>query len=239
MHLSWSRSRPVAVWEYCPVAPGRTAASPASWFWGRWQGCPIAEGWYERGRRGGHRQRLAVRLFIVVRPDRGMHPGKDRPADGPRPRQPRSALRTDLDLGLTPTQYTARSLTHRAAQHGAVWRTLVMRGSGRARRVPDGAANHRQPRSLAGKSLRRAPRPMQAMACAVSAFQAGHEGSIPFARSNQKPRSSDMSASQLVAIKAVYPFIRARRVPLSCRSGQRTVCRQTRRASHAIGFADR
>jgi len=86
VHLSWSRSRPVALWECCPVAPGRAKSSPAARFWGRRQGCPIAGGWYKRGRRGGHRQHLAVRLLIVACPDRGLHPGKDRPAVRPRPR---------------------------------------------------------------------------------------------------------------------------------------------------------
>jgi hypothetical protein len=65
-------------------------------------------------------------------------------------------------------------------------------GTGRARRararcVPDRRANHGQPRSLVGKSLHRSPGLIQVIACAVSAFQAGHEGSIPFARSTEKP----------------------------------------------------
>jgi hypothetical protein len=60
-------------------------------------------------------------------------------------------------------------------------------GSARARCVPDPADNHRQQRSLADKSQRGSPALMQVTALAVAAFQAGHEGSIPFARS--KPRS--------------------------------------------------
>ena len=61
-------------------------------------------------------------------------------------------------------------------------------GSARARCVPDPADNHRQQRSRADKSQLGSPAPMQVTALAVAAFQAGHEGSIPFARSNAKPQ---------------------------------------------------
>jgi hypothetical protein len=56
----------------------------------------------------------------------------------------------------------------------------------RARYVPDRTVNHGQPRSLADKSQHWPPALMQVTGLAVSAFQAGHEGSIPFARSNPK-----------------------------------------------------
>ena len=61
---------------------------------------------------------------------------------------------------------------------------------GRARSVHDRAVSHGQPRSLADKSQHRPPGLMQVTVRAVSAFHAGHEGSIPFARSNQKPQVS-------------------------------------------------
>jgi hypothetical protein len=54
--------------------------------------------------------------------------------------------------------------------------------------VPDGAVKDGYSRSLADKSESHPPALMQVIARAVSAFQAGHEGSIPFARSNQKPQ---------------------------------------------------
>jgi hypothetical protein len=56
----------------------------------------------------------------------------------------------------------------------------------RARCVPDRAANHEQSESLADMSQRGSPTPMQVTASVASAFQAGHEGSIPFARSDEK-----------------------------------------------------
>ena len=59
-----------------------------------------------------------------------------------------------------------------------------------ARCVPDRRANHGQPRSLADKSQHGSPALSQVTACVVAAFQAGHEGSIPFARSNPSFRSS-------------------------------------------------
>jgi hypothetical protein len=61
----------------------------------------------------------------------------------------------------------------------------------RARCVPDRAANHRQRRSTADKIQRGSPALMQVTAHVVAAFQAGHEGSIPFARSGTIARSAE------------------------------------------------
>jgi hypothetical protein len=58
-------------------------------------------------------------------------------------------------------------------------------GSSRARHVPDDVVDQGLSRPLADKSRHRPPELMQVIARAVSAFQAGHEGSIPFARSNR------------------------------------------------------
>jgi hypothetical protein len=44
---------------------------------------------------------------------------------------------------------------------------------------------------------------MQVTALAVAAFQAGHEGSIPFARSNEKSQVSLLSSSRMVIIYGV------------------------------------
>ena len=70
---------------------------------------------------------------------------------------------------------------------------------GRARSVPDRAVSHGQPRSLADKSQHRPPGLMQVTVRAVSAFHAGHEGSIPFARSNQKPQVSALYLPRVAA----------------------------------------
>jgi antitoxin YefM len=60
---------------------------------------------------------------------------------------------------------------------------------------------------------------MQVTARAVSAFQAGHEGSIPFARSNQKPQLRRGATRLPDGHQEAVPFLRARRVPLPCHVG--------------------
>src|SRR5262245_61143480 len=67
-----------------------------------------------------------------------------------------------------------------------------------ARHVPDNAVRSGYSRSLADKSPDGPPGPMQVTVRAVSAFQAGHEGSIPFARSNPKPQVT--GAEQVVSV---------------------------------------
>jgi hypothetical protein len=74
-------------------------------------------------------------------------------------------------------------LAGKAAGHPVLHVVRDRRGCTRC--LPDRSANHRQPRSLTDKSQRGSLALMQVAAQVVAAFQAGHEGSIPFARSGR------------------------------------------------------
>jgi hypothetical protein len=68
----------------------------------------------------------------------------------------------------------------------------------RARCVPDGTVRDGHSRSLADKRKLQPPGLMQVIARTVSAFQAGHEGSIPFARSTEKYQVKVRSPNEAV-----------------------------------------
>ena len=76
--------------------------------------------------------------------------------------------------------------------------------------MPDRGVNHGQSWSLPDKSQRRSPGLMQLLARSGSAFQAGHEGSIPFARSNQKHQVKTCIVKNAHTRHDVLPLRRAR-----------------------------
>jgi hypothetical protein len=90
-------------------------------------------------------------------------------------------------MALAPDSYQVTS--------GRALRTAIVCKTAHARCVPDRAATHGQRRSLADKSQRGSPALMQVTACVVAAFQAGHEGPIPFARSPEIPAQHPYPAS--------------------------------------------